>query len=191
MRAVDLDVAGRALLAPVCRRCTWWQGRPRESWERDVEAEAGLFGRLLLEGDDVLGWMHVAPAQLVPRARGLPGGPPSPDAWLLICAYFYDGRFLQAFQYLLLDLVAALKQRRTEALEAYAVRERCPDDRFRGYLPDINLFNAQVLEGNGFRRVRGLAGPSRYRLELATLVEAPRRGRADEALARGAATQPV
>ncbi len=115
MRAVDLNSATRELLAPVCRACTWWQAdvprAPAEDartwWERAVEAEAGLFGRALLDGEAVIGWMQAAPSDLVPRARRLPTGPPSSDAWLLTCAYFYDEDFLGGFQQLVLEIEAA------------------------------------------------------------------------------------
>lgn len=198
MRAVDLDTTTRDLLPPTCSTCVWWQtpapgegdAPGREAWERAVESEAGMFGRALLEGADVLGWMQLAPGALVPRAAHLPAGSPSPGAVLLTCAYFYDEEFLAGFQYLLQDVVAALKQRDVEALEAYGAPDPADDVRFAGYLRSFNLFNGQVLEGSGFRRVRSRGLVSRYRLELGTLVAAPRRSRATERQT-GPATQPV
>ena len=201
MRAVDVSAATRDLLPPVCASCTWWQAaaaadpaddeQRRREWERTVDGEAGLFGRALLEGDEVLGWMQVGPGALVPRAAHLPAGAPSDDAALLTCAYFYDEEFLAGFQYLLQDVVAALKHRQVEALEAYALRSPRDDRRFAGYLRELNLFNGNVLEGSGFRRVRagGLAG--RYRLELRTLIAIPDRTRTAEQRQSAPATQPV
>ena len=198
MKCVDLNVASRDLLPAECMVCTWWQpahgpiatGVERPSWEAAIEAEAGMFGRALLDdGADVLGWMQVVPATLV-RA-GLPAGSPSPDSYLLACAFFYDEQFLSGFQFLLQDVVAALKLRRIAALEAYALRHPSPDERFVGYLRELNLFNAQVLEGSGFTRVRTAGHVGRYRLELETLVAVPRRRRAAEQAGPEPATIPA
>ncbi len=197
MRAVDVRGADRELLPAVCATCTWWQtdaatgaAQDRVDWERAVEAESGLVGRALLEGADVLGWMQVAPGALVARARRLPGGAPSSDAVLLTCAYFYDAEFLPGFQSLLQDVVATLKRRDAEALEAYGLLHPSPEDRFHGYLRDLNLFNGSVLEGNGFRRLRSSGAVARYRLELDTLIATPRRSHATE-VQTGPVTQPV
>jgi hypothetical protein len=199
VNGVDLNEASHELLPALCSSCTWWQETPgaseqllRGEWEAEVDAEAGMFGRALLEGDAVLGWMQAAPGALVPRARRLPAGSPSSDAYLLTCAYFYDEQFLPGFQTLLQDLVAALKHRRAVALEAYGLRTPQPDERFMGYLREINLFNGHVLEGNGFALVRAAGLVARYRLELETLVATARRSRAAaEQPAPAAATQPV
>jgi len=199
LRALDLNAATRDLLAPVCRTCTWWQADvpcppgddTRLWWERAVENEAGLFGRALLDGEAVIGWIQAAPGALVPRARRLPAGPPSSDAWLLTCAYFYDEEFVGGFQQLLLEIEAALKHRRVSALEAFALRRRRSGDRFCGYLRGLNLFHPEVLEGSGFRPVCVCGEVARYRLDLATVIAAPRHSRALESVEPGAAAQPV
>lgn len=199
MRALDLNASSRELMAPVCRACTWWQEDvptapgldARLAWERAVESEAGFFGRALLDGDAVIGWIQAAPAALVPRARRLPTGPPSPDAWLLTCAYFYDEEYVGGFQQLLLDVEASLKHRRVNALEAYALRRTRPGDRFCGYLRGLNLFHPEVLEGGGFRALRAGGDVARYRLDLATVIAAPRYSRLRESVEPGAAAQTV
>jgi hypothetical protein len=183
MRAIDLNVSTRGLLAPVCRECTWWQtrrGAPagpalRHAWERDAEAEAGFFGRALLEGDALIGYMQVAAPRLVPRARCLPAGPPSPDAYLLMCSYFHDEAYLRGFQFLLQEIEASLKHRGVHALEAFGHRRSHPGDPFHGYLRADNLFHPEVLEGLGFRIIQRKGEVARFRLELAAIVEAPRR----------------
>ena len=197
MNCVDLNAATRDLLPADCTACTWWQqeaggaaeAASRPAWEASVEAEAGMFGRALLDGGNVLGWMQAAPAALV--RRGLPTGPPSPDSYLLACAFFYDEQFLTGFQTLLLDVIAAVKLRHAAALEAYALRRPRPDDRFVGYLHELNLFNSQVLEGSGFTRLRSAGKVGRYRLELETIVAAPRRTRAVEQTGAQPATIPA
>jgi hypothetical protein len=199
VRAIDLNSSSRDLLAPVCRACAWWQADrpcppgddPRRNWEGAVEAEAGLFGRALMDGEAVIGWIQTAPAALVPRARRLPAGPPSADAWLLTCAYFYDEEFVGGFQQLLLEIEAALKHRRVSALEAFALRRTRPGDRFSGYLRRLNLFHPEVLEGGGFRVVGTCGEVARYRLDLATVIAAPRHSRLRESVEPGAAAQPV
>ena len=199
MRAVDVTTVKRDLLAPQCLTCTWWQHDGhgavaptlRTDWEHAVESEAGFFGRALFDGDAVLGWMQVAPAALVPRAQRLPAGPPTGDAYLLTCCYFYDEEFLNGFQLLLQEIEASLKHRRVVALEAFAACSSPPEDRFRGYLRESNLFNREVLEGSGFRPVRQAGHVARYRLDLATLIAVPRRSKIRKELERRPAAQPI
>ncbi len=199
MRAIDLNAASRDLLAPACAGCVWWLVRPgieagpglRGEWELEAEAEAGFFGRALVDGDAVIGWMHAVAARLTPRARCLPAGPPSPDAYVLTCSYFYDEEYLRGFQFLLQELEAALKHRKVAALEAFGLRHPRGDDAFRGYLRDLNLFNPDVLEGGGFRRVQEKGGVARFRLDLAAMIETPRHSVAWERIKTPAAAQPV
>ena len=199
MRAVDLTASTRDLLAPVCRDCVWWQSPPgstgppglRSAWENEVQAEAGFFGRALVDGSAVIGWMHAAASHLVPRARCLPAGPASADAYVLTCSYFYDEDYLRGFQFLLQELEAALKHRRVKALESFGLRRARAGDPFRGYIGELNLFHPEVLEGSGFRQVQVKGDVARFRLELATLVETPRYSVARERIEAGAAAQPV
>jgi hypothetical protein len=199
VRAVDLNAVSRELLAPACGTCTWWLTRPgsaagpglRREWERETEAESGFFGRALVDGDAVIGWMHAAPSRLVPRARSLPAAPPSADAYVLTCAYFYDEEYLHGFRFLLQELEAALKHRRVRALEAFGLRHARGDDAFRGYLRELNLFNPDVLEGGGFRPVQHKGEVARFRLDLTALIEAPRRSVAWEQVPAPAGAQPV
>ena len=199
MRAIDLNAASRDLLAPVCSACTWWLTRPgveagpglRGEWERETEAETGFFGRALLDGDAVIGWMHAAAARLVRRAHSLPAGPPSQDAYVLACAYFYDEDYLRGFQFLLQELEASLKHRRVAALEAFGLRRKGQAGPFRGYIRELNLFHPEVLEGSGFRQVQTKGEVARYRLDLSTLVASARRSVAWEEIEAGAAALPV
>lgn len=199
MRAIDLTAVSRDLLAPCCATCTWWLSRPggaagpglRADWERAAEGEAGFFGKALLDGDAVIGWMHAASARLTPRARSLPAGPPLPDAYVLTCAYFYDEEYLHGFRFLLQEIEAALKHRNVRGLEAFGLCHSRADDAFRGYLRELNLFNPDVLEGGGFRRVQEKGDVARFRLDLAALVETPRRSVAWEHVEAPAGAQPV
>jgi hypothetical protein len=199
VRAVDLNAVSRELLAPACGTCTWWLTRPgsaagpglRREWERETEAESGFFGRALVDGDAVIGWMHAAPSRLVPRARSLPAAPPSADAYVLTCAYFYDEDYLRGFHFLLQEITASLKHRRAKALEAFGLEKPRLGDPFRGYVRELNLFHPEVLEGDGFRRVQVKGQVARFRLDLATLVAAPRHSVAWERVEAPAGAQPV
>jgi hypothetical protein len=198
VRAIDLTTVSRDLLAPCCSTCTWWLARPgaaapglRAEWEREAEAETGFFGKALVDGDAVIGWMHVAAARLTPRAKVLPAGPPLPDAYVLTCAYFYDEEFLHGFRFLLQEIEAALKHRHVRGLEAFGLRHSRDDDAFRGYLRELNLFNPDVLEGGGFRRVQEKGEVARFRLDLAALIEAPRKSVAWDHAEVPAGAQPV
>jgi hypothetical protein len=156
-----------------------------------VEAETGLFGRALLEDGAVVGWMHAAPTRLLPRVRCLPAGPPSADAFVLTCAYFYDEDYLRGFHFLLQEITASLKHRRVKALEAFGLDKTRAGDPFRGYVRELNLFHPEVLEGDGFRRVQVKGQVARFRLDLATLVATPRHSVAWERVEAPAGTQPV
>jgi hypothetical protein len=198
MRAIDLTTASRDLLAPCCSTCTWWLARPgadtaglRSDWEHDAEAEAGFFGKALVDGDAVIGWMHVAAARLIPRSRVLPAGPPLPDAYVLTCAYFYDEEYLHGFRFLLQEIEAALKHRNVRGLEAFGLRHTRGEDAFRGYLRELNLFNPDVLEGGGFRKLQEKGEVARFRLDLGALVETPRASVAWEHMEAPAGAQPV
>ena len=199
-RALDLTVATRDAMAPICRTCTWWQTRAgaatppdrRAAWETACEAEAGFFGRILAEDGVVLGWMHAAAARLVPRAACLPAGPPSSDAYLLTCSYFHDEQDLRGFHFLLQEIEASLKHRRIAALEAFALRRPRPDGPSTGYLRELNLFHPEALEEEGFRAVQVKGDVARYRLDLGALVVATRQSRTRSVEARpGAAAAPV
>lgn len=156
-----------------------------------MEAEAGFFGRALLDDAAVIGWMQVAPAGLLARARSLPAGPPSADAYVLTCSYFYDDEYLHGFQRLLQEVEASLKHRKVAALEAFGLRRARPEGAFRAYLRELNLFHPDVLEGSGFRRVRTVGEITRFRLDLAALVEAPRQSAAWKRIEAPAGAQPV
>jgi len=199
MRAIDLTGASRDLLAPCCDTCTWWLARPggaaapglRRDWEHEAEGEAGFFGKALVDGDAVIGWMHVASARLTPRAQVLPAGPPLPDAYVLTCAYFYDEEYLHGFRFLLQEIEAALKLRKVKALEAFGLRHSRGDEAFRGYIRELNLFNPDVLEGGGFRPLQTKGEVARFRLDLGALVDSPRRSVAWQHVEAPAGTQPV
>ena len=115
MNVVDVTPSSRDLMAPVCRSCAWWQHTPgsarrnrgrdaqddaaleadrrvRMDWERRVDRTVGLFGKALVDEDAVLGWMQAAPSSQVPRARSLPAGPPSADAFWSFLTDLMAGR---------------------------------------------------------------------------------------------------
>ena len=153
------------------------RGRPGPP--RRLAARGGGGGRLLRPGPGRRrrGDRLDARRRLAPHpARPLPAGRPAlPDAYLLTCSYFYDEEYLHGFRFLLQEIEAALKHRKVAALEAFGLRHTRGDDAFRGYFRELNLFNPDVLEGGGFQRVQEKGEVARFRLDLAALVEAPRR----------------
>ncbi len=164
----------------------------RPAWERAIEDDAGLFGLILLDGDAVIGYMHTAAPRFLPRVACLPAGPPSADAYVLMCAYFHDEEYLRGFQFLLQEVAAALKGQGVPALEVFARRHSPNTAPLCGYIRDVNLFQRDVLEGAGFRVVRVCGEIARLRLDLGTLVDAPRRSARWELRADGGmAAQPT
>ena len=109
---------------------------------------------------------------------------------MLTCSYFYDEEYLHGFRFLLQEIEAALKHRKVAALEAFGLRHTRADDAFRGYFRELNLFNPDVLEGGGFQRVQEKGEVARFRLDLAALIEAPRRSVAWEHVEAPAGAQP-
>ena len=191
VRAVDLDASSRgASWPPSVATASGGRRRPhaadsgeaapttapaRLDWEHETSAEAGLFGRLLLETDEAVGWMQAAPGRLVPRLRGLPAGRRRPTPSCSPARTSTTRSTWPAFRTCSTTSSRRSSSATCSTLEAYALRDLRPDDRFRGYLRELNLFNAQRAEGQRLSAVSPRRAPSAATgLELATLVAAPR-----------------
>ena len=161
-------------------------GGRREAWEREPEAEAGFFGRALLEGDAVIGWMHVAAVALSCRApaacrparpRRTPTCSPAPTSTTRnTCA---------ASRFLLQEIEASLKHRRVAALEAFGLRRLRLGDPFRRLPPRAQPVPSRrcwraAASGSCRSRATWRATASTWR----PLVEAPRHSRAWESVER-------
>jgi len=81
-----------------CAGCVFWQTlrgasdeTGRDRWAHRTEQSFGPWGRMLRDGDAVLGLLQYGPARAFPRAEVLPAGPPDRDAALITCAYVSGG----------------------------------------------------------------------------------------------------
>src|SRR5213595_3663552 len=112
----------------VCHECIWWQTRngrsaDKRKWIRDAEDEWGAWGTVYRDDDGtVIGSMQYGPAELFPRARELPAGPPSDDAVLVTCAYLLDRASPWVMQSLFLAAIGDARDKKAGALETFAYR---------------------------------------------------------------------
>src|SRR5947207_11726298 len=101
----------------VCHDCVWWQSRgsrpvDKDRWMEKVELGWGAFGTVYYDGDGrVLGSMQYGPAEAFPRAAELPGGPPTPEAMLVTCAYLVDDSSPWVLQSLFLAAIGEARER--------------------------------------------------------------------------------
>src|SRR5438132_11918974 len=113
----------------VCHECIWWQTRngrstDKRKWIRDAEEEWGAWGTVYHDDDGrLLGSMQYGPAELFPRSRELPAGPPSDDAVLVPCAYLTDPTRPGVMQALRLTAIRDSRERGARAAEAFPYRE--------------------------------------------------------------------
>jgi hypothetical protein len=121
--------------------------------------------------------IQYGPAELFPRGRRVPAGPPSGDAALITCVYLAGDDPAGTYERLALECLAHLKSRGTAAVEAFA--RRTPEDAgpeaLRGH---HTLLDRDLLERLGFsvRRERGTVALMRLRLGGLEAARAPRQG---------------
>ena len=142
----------------------------RDQWAHRTEHSFGPWGRMLSDGDEVVGVLQYGPATAFPRAHVLPAGPPARDAALITCAYVTGPDALGAIERLVLEALADVKGRGMKAIEAFAMRY--PDEvaAAEGAALNHTLFDMQMLEDLGFRSVRAKGQVSLMRIELGGLV---------------------
>lgn len=177
IRAVS--AATRQALPPPCVDCVFWQHRRastdpehKDRWVRGLEAEGGVWGRMLVAPEGARAMIQYGPAAIFPRARRLPAGPPSRDAALITCVYLGGDDPAGTYERLALECLADLKARGADAVEAFARRATFPrsGDALAGH---HTLMDRDLLErlGFGVRRERGAV--ALMRLRLGGLVAAP------------------
>jgi GNAT superfamily N-acetyltransferase len=98
-RLRPMTVADLALLPDPCARCTFWEvglldlaapdlhrnrTEVKREWAEAVIRRWGYCGVIATDGDDLLGYVTMAPAGLVPRLSALATTPPNPDAAVLL-----------------------------------------------------------------------------------------------------------
>jgi hypothetical protein len=159
----------------VCHDCVWWQSRGRRTvdkrrWIEDAEGEWGAWGSLYYDDDGrVLGSMQYGPAELFPRATGLPAGPPSEDAVLVTCAYLVDPGSPWVMQSLFLAAIGDARDKSAKAVEAFAYRYPEGETNYERFLVHKTIFPRDFLSDFGFRTVRTAGRVELARLDLGGL----------------------
>jgi hypothetical protein len=160
----------------VCHRCVWWQSRPgrpvdKGAWIEKAEKEWGPWGTVYRDGDGrLLGSMQYGPAELFPRAAGLPAGPPSDDAVLVTCAYVADRSSPWVLQSLFLAAIGEAKDKGARALETFAYRYPEGESAYERFQVHKTVFPSDFLSDFGFITVRTSGRVELARLELGGLV---------------------
>jgi hypothetical protein len=162
--------------ATVCHECVWWQSRTpgrrvdKRRWIDKAETEFGAWGTVYYDDDGrLLGSMQYGPAELFPRARELPAGPPSEDAVLVTCAYLTDPSRPWVMQSLFLTAIGDARDRGARALEAFAYRYPEGESNFERFHVHRTIFPADFLADFGFLSVRTKGRVELARLELGGL----------------------
>ena len=160
----------------VCHECIWWQARSgrrveKRKWIERAEEEWGAWGTVYYDDDGrLLGSMQYGPAELFPRARELPAGPPSEDAVLVTCAYLVDPAKPWVMQSLFLAAVGDARDKGAKALEAFAYRYGEGESSFERFHVHKTIFPRDFLSDFGFFTVRMHGRVELVRLEFGGLV---------------------
>lgn len=162
----ELDQAGFELLPERCRGCGWWQGhddgwpeKHAASWIETALERFGGWGKLAVGDEELLGMIQYGPSGLFGRSSDLACGPASRDAVLLTCSLVTKGAYLSVRKSLLTAVLAELKDREVEIVEAFCYQSSSPGEECR-------LFERQFLEDCGFYPVRSSRGLQLMRFEL-------------------------
>jgi hypothetical protein len=159
----------------VCHECIWWQQRGRrgvdkDRWMERVETEFGAFGTVYYDSDGrVLGSMQYGPVEAFPRAQELPGGPATPGAMLVTCAYLVDESSPWVLQSLFLAAIGEARDRGASGLEAFSYRYPERESAYTRFRVHKTVFPQDFLADFGFRVVRSAGRAGLARLELGGL----------------------
>jgi hypothetical protein len=160
----------------VCHECIWWQTRSgrrieKRRWIEGAEEEWGAWGTVYYDDDRrLLGSMQYGPAELFPRSRELPAGPPSEDAVLVTCAYLTDPAKPWVMQSLFLAAIGDARDKGAKALEAFAYRYPEGETSFERFHVHKTIFPRDFLSDFGFVTMRVHGRVELARLELGGLV---------------------
>ena len=159
----------------VCHECIWWQTRngrstDKRKWIREAEDAWGAWGTVYQDADGhLLGSMQYGPTELFPRARELPAGPPSDDAFLVTCAYLSEPTTPWVMQSLFLTAIGEARERHAPALEAFAYRYRDGESAYERFEVHRTVFPRDFLADFGFRTQHVQGRVELCRLELGGL----------------------
>jgi hypothetical protein len=168
----------------VCHNCVFWQSRPgrdidKRKWIEKIEDDWGAWGTVYCDVDGrLLGSMQYGLASFFPRARDLPGGPPSEDAVLVTCAYLMDDSSPWVMQSLFLTAIGDAKDKGAPALEAFAYHYPEGESSYERFRVHRTVFPSDFLADFGFSSVRSFGPVGLARLELGGLEPVPERTRA-------------
>jgi hypothetical protein len=175
-RVHDLTGATIESAPSCCVGCVWWQqrrdGRPVEKrrWIRGVEDAFGPWGKLYVDRGRTIASLQYGPADVFPRAQGLPAGPPSSDAVLLTCAFLLDASSPWALQSLFLACLGEVRDGGHPAVEGFGYRYD-EDESFRTrFGRHHTVFPREFLADFGFRTLRTAGRVELMRLELRGLL---------------------
>ncbi len=163
----ELDKAGSTLLPEACLSCGWWQGQDggwsspeqADSWAEAALETFGGWGKLAVGDDELLGMIQYGPSGLFSRAGDFACGPVSPDAILFTCSLVLNRSFMSVRKSLVLAVLAELKERNIDTVEAFCYQDDDPEE-------DCRLFSQDFLRDCGFYPVRSSRGLQLMRLEL-------------------------
>lgn len=191
--ALTLDTVGE--FAGHSRNCTFWEldptavegtdiadpGLEKEAWLSALLLEWGSCGRMLWDGDKLLGHALYAPPAECPRSRLFPTSPVSADAVLLMSVDVYEQQAPWSLITPLMNAVTGdLVRRGVRAIEAFGYRESTPEPGFDPSMllrdvvtpgagdcsPARCMISTEWLEGLGFQVVAPHHRFPRLRLEL-------------------------
>ena len=135
-----------------------------------VELEFGAFGTVYYDADGrVLASMQYGPAEAFPRAYELPGGPPSSDAMLVVCAYLVEPSSPWVLQSLFLTAIGEARERGFRGLEAFSYRYSEGGSSYERFRVHRTVFPQDFLADFGFHVVRSAGRVGLSRLELGGL----------------------
>ena len=155
----------------VCHDCIWWQGSvEKRRWIERAELDWGAWGAVYRDDDGtVIGSMQYGPAELFPRARDLPAGPPSDDAVLVTCAYLLGRASPWVMQSLFLAAIGDARDKKAGALETFGYRYPEGESPHERFFVHRTVFPRDFLSDFGFETVRRLGRIELVRLELGGL----------------------
>ena len=160
----------------VCHECIWWQARSgrrvdKRKWIERAEEEWGAWGTVYYDDDGrLLGSMQYGPAELFPRARELPAGPPSEDGVLVTCAYLTDPGKPWVMQSLFLSAIGDAREKGAAAVESFAYRYPEGESAYERFHVHKTIFPRDFLSDFGFVTVRTSGRVELARLEFGGLV---------------------
>jgi len=162
----QLDKAASELLPEECQCCGWWQGHEdnwsasaADAWAESALEYFGSWGKLAIADGELMGMIQYGPAGLFPRTNDFSCGPVSGDAVLLTCSLVAGTDFKPTRRSLLTAVLADMKEREVETVEAFCYQGEAPERECR-------MFDQDFLRDCGFFPVRSSRGLQLMRFDM-------------------------